>query len=302
LPLSDLDRFVVTGASGFVGRRLAAACADRIEPLRFGGADWHERLNAVRWHDATVLHLAARVHRFGDDDEAAYERDNVEKTRALAEAAAVGGARRIVFLSTIKVNGEESRAAPMRADDPSHPQDAYARSKWRAERALWERAARGTMKVVVVRSPLVVGRGAGGNLGALLALADTPWPLPFAAIANRRTFVGVDDLVALLLRCASVPQAADRTFLAGDPDAVSTPRLLRVLRAALGRAPRLFAAPASVLEAAAALAGARDRMLRLTRSLEVDVDETMRALDWKPSTPMDEVLGAMARSWKKRRA
>lgn len=294
MSVSDVPRIVATGATGFVGRRLAAACAGGLDTLAFGGDTWREQMRAANWKDAVVIHLAARVHQGGTGNEADYKRDNEEKTRSLAEAAAAGGARRLVFLSTIKVNGEETQDTPMRADDTPQPQDAYARSKWRAEQALAECAARTGLEVVVVRSPLVVGPGAKGNLASLLALADSPWPLPFAAIENRRTFVAVDDLASLLLACARVPAARGRTFLAGDPDAVSTPRLMRVLRAALGRPARLFRASPALLESSAAILGFGDRMRRLTRSLELEVGETQRALDWKPRAPIDDALRAMA--------
>ena len=295
----ELPRSVATGASGFVGRRLAAALGGRLDALALGRDDWREQIGAVRWKDAVVFHLAARVHQGGALGDALYERDNAEKTRALAEAAAAGGARRLVFLSTLKVNGEETRATPMRAGDTPRPQDAYARSKWRAEQGLAECAARTGLEVVVARSPLIVGPGAKGNLASLLALADTPWPLPFAAIDNRRTLIAVDDLVELLLRCARVPDANGRTFLAGDPDALATPRLVRVLREALGRPVRLFRASPALLESSAALLGLGDRMRRLTRSLEADVAETRAALDWKPRAPIDEALRAMAMARRK---
>lgn len=294
MPVSDSPRVLATGASGFVGRRLAAALDGRLEALGLGRDTWREQLKAASWKDAVVIHLAARVHQGGAGDEADYKRDNVEKTRSLAEAAAAGGARRLVFLSTIKVNGEETNGTPMRAADTPQPQDAYARSKWRAEQALAECAGRTGLEVVVVRSPLVVGPGAKGNLASLLALADSPWPLPFAAIENRRTFIAADDLAALLLACARVPEANGHTYLAGDADAVSTPRLMRVLRTALGRPARLFRASPALLESSAAILGLGDRMRRLTRSLEVDVGETLRALDWKPRAPIDDALRAMA--------
>ena len=130
-----------------------------------------------------------------------------------------------------------------------------------------------------------------------MRLADSAWPLPLAALDNRRTFIARDDLVELLLRCAHAP-VAGRTLLAGDPDAVSTPRLLRVLRAALGRPARLFPMPAAVLEAASSLAGKGDAMRRLTRSLELDAQEAMRALEWKPRIPIDDALREMATAWK----
>ena len=207
------------------------------------------------------------------------------------------GAERLVFLSSIKVNGEESHGRPLRAQDPEAPADAYARSKQAAERALREVAGRSALAIVIVRSPLVIGEGARGNLHALMRIADSAWPLPFAGIDNRRTFVHVEDLATLLLAAASSSQAPGRVFLAGHPDAVSTPRLARVLRAAMGRPPHLVRLPVPALEMLGAAAGFGERMRRLTRSLEIDPHEARSALGWAPAVPMDDGIAAMARAF-----
>ena len=223
---ADLGPVVVTGAGGFVGRRLGA-CLDRFQAIRLSGMDWRERIASANLAQATVFHLAARVHRSGDRDAAAYFRDNAEKTRVLAEAAAAQGAQRFVFLSSIKVNAEESGARPVGPRDPPAPADAYARSKLAGEEALAEVARSTGLAFAVVRSPLVVGAGARGNLLALLRLADSPWPLPCAAIHNRRTMIQVDDLADLLVRCALAGMPG-RVYLAGDPRAVTDRKSTRL--------------------------------------------------------------------------
>ncbi|QJR13141.1 hypothetical protein DSM104443_04236 [Usitatibacter rugosus] len=294
--MASTDRWIVTGAAGFVGTGLAALARATVQPLSLAPDDWRARIAAVDFRSTVVFHLAARVHG-RESDEAQWMRDNAEKTAELARAAASGGARRFVFLSTIKVNGEETLGQPFRATDAPGPSDAYARSKHEGERALAIAASPG-LEYVVVRSPLVIGPAAPANLAALVRLADSAWPLPFGAIRNRRTFIARDDLVSLLVRCAESPRAVGRTFLAGDPDAVSTPRLFNVVRSALARPARMFGMPAGALEAAASLAGQGDRMRRLTRSLEVDCRDAMETLEWAPRRPMDEALREMARSAK----
>jgi nucleoside-diphosphate-sugar epimerase len=290
---------IITGASGFVGRALARRLPEATR-IALGAAGWREAIGAATFKSATVFHLAGRAHGSGDAERLFVE-DNVEKTAALAQAAAAGGAERLVFLSSIKVNGEESPGRPLAANDPEAPADAYARSKQAAERALREVAARSSLAIVIVRSPLVIGEGARGNLHALMRLSDSAWPLPFAGIDNRRTFVHVDDLATLLIAAASSSQARDRVFLAGHPDAVSTPRLVRVLRKAMGRAPRLIPMPVRTLEILGAAVGSGARVQRLTRSLEVDSGETHRALGWTPAVPMDEGIAAMARAFRRAR-
>jgi len=283
----------VTGATGFVGRRLAARLRGPVARLALGPDDWRTRIAATEWRGACIYHLAARVHeaRARDDD---FERDNVGKTVALAEAAAAGGAARLVFLSTIKVNGEETRDRPFGPADAASPEDAYSLSKWKAERALAEVSRASGMSVVVVRSPLVIGPGARANLLALLRMAASRMPLPFASLRNRRTFVGVHDLATLLELCGNVPQASGKTFLVGHPEPMSTPQLLGAIRAAWNRPAGLFAMSPGVLEGAAALVAARKKMYRLTRSLEVDVSEAMRDLAWTPSQTLQAAIAEMA--------
>ena len=264
-------------------------------PLHFGEGDWLEQVNAADFRDATVFHLAAKVHGAEPGTEADYLHDNAEKTRALAQAAAAGGARRLVFLSTVKVLGEETAARPFRADDTPRPEGPYARSKWAGEQAL---ASAGALESVVVRSPLVFGPGVKGNLLALLRIADSAWPLPFGAIDNRRSFVHVDDLARLLIDCALLPQAAGGTFLAAHAESISTPRLVAAMRAHFGRPARLVRVAPRALEAAAAVAGQAMRMRRLTRSLEVDASQTARKLGWTAQIGFESGVEDMVRAYR----
>jgi nucleoside-diphosphate-sugar epimerase len=290
-----LERALVSGAGGFVGSALVAHLAVTEAPLRMGAPDWTEQLGTTNFEDATIFHLAARVHG-DDDDDPGFLHDNVDKTLALARAARRGGARRFVFLSSVKVNGEESRShAFNRADKPA-PQDAYARSKAQAEAGL---AMIEGLDVVVVRSPLVYGPGVKGNLLALLRLCDSPWPLPFGALDNRRSFVHVDDLARLLIDCATHPDAAGRTYFAAHERGVSTRDLVAGTRGALGRPARLVAVPARALEACAAFTGQRERMQRLTRSLEVDASDAARELGWTAQIAFENALEDMVGSYRR---
>lgn len=293
-----IERALVSGASGFVGRALVAHLEASATPLRFGEGDWLEQVNAADFRDATVFHLAAKVHGAEPGTEADYLHDNAEKTRALARAAAAGGARRLVFLSTVKVLGEETGAQPLRAEDPPRPEGPYARSKWAGEQAL---ADAGALECVVVRSPLVFGPGVKGNLLSLLRIADTAWPLPLGAIDNRRSFVHVDDLARLLIDCALLPQAAGGTFLAAHPESVSTPRLVAALREHFGRPARLLGVSPRVLETAAALVGQGTRMRRLTRSLEVDASRTAEKLGWTAQIGFASGVEDMVRAYREAR-
>jgi nucleoside-diphosphate-sugar epimerase len=200
-----------------------------------------------------------------------------------------------VFLSSVKVNGEESTGHPFNRSDPRSPRDAYARSKAQAEAGL---AAIEGLDVVIVRSPLVYGPGVKGNLLALLRLCDSPWPLPFGALDNRRSFVHVDDLARLLIDCATHADAAGRIYFAAHERSVSTRELAAGMRVTLGRQARLVGVPARMLEAVAAVGGQGERMQRLTRSLEADASDAARELGWTAQIGFANALEDMVRSYR----
>lgn len=278
---------MVTGANGFVGRSLVRLLPTPPLTLSMASDDWPRAAAALPLRGATVFHLAARVHD-ASAGEAEFVHDNQAKTRELANIAARRGARRLVLLSTIKVNGEESSLRPFSASDAPAPRDAYARSKLAAEEALHAVSRASPLEAVVLRAPLVYGRGAAGNLAALLRLADSALPLPFASIRNRRSFIHVDDLAAALIAAASA--AAGRTYLVAHSTPVSTPQLVSLLRDRLQRPRRLFAMPPGMLEAAATLAGQRERALRLTRSLEIEASAAQRELSWTARRNVEEAV------------
>jgi nucleoside-diphosphate-sugar epimerase len=291
--------YVVTGASGFVGGRLVRALDGAHHAVALGASDWRERIAAATFEDAVVLHLAARAHRRGSESDFAF--DNVAKTRELARAAARGRARRFVFVSSIKVHGEESVERPFVPEDPPAPLDAYGRSKRDAEAAVREEASASGMEVVVVRSPLVYGAPLKGHLATLVRACDSGWPLPFARVANRRSFIDVSDLCEALVCCARVPAAAGHAYLVAHREPVSTAELVSSVRDALGRARRLYAVPPALLEALATACGMGDTMKRLTRSLEADASRAEADLGWRARVDARESVERMVRAYREAR-
>lgn len=297
---------VVTGAGGFVGRQVVADLAARGIPYRavsrkaLDGAvsvgdidlhtDWSEALAGAD----TIIHLAARVHVMNDtesDPLTAFRATNLEGTLALAEQAVPEGVQRIVFVSTVKVNGEATPPGrPFRADDVPAPEDAYAISKSEAEGALKTFGRKTGLEVVIVRPPLVYGPGAKANFAALAKLAAKGIPLPLGSIDNRRSMIGVGNLADLLIECALNDRAAGQTFMASDGQDVSISWLLREMAKAQGAPSRVFPFPVSLLEKLATLTGKQEIMRRLTGSLQVDISHTCETLGWKPPFSVEDGL------------
>jgi nucleoside-diphosphate-sugar epimerase len=245
----------------------------------------------------TVIHLAARVHQVQDsstDPLQAFRATNLHATLQLARCAQEMGVQRFIFVSTVKVLGEETAPdQPFRASDPALPQDAYATSKHEAEQALRALAVGGSMELVIVRPPLVYGPGVRANFASLVRVVRRGIPLPLARVHNLRSLVGIDNLVSLLLRCTQHADAGGQTFLVSDGHDLSTPDLVRQLATALGQPARLWPVPLAGLQLAARLTGRQAAVQRLCSSLQVDISATCQRLQWAPPVPVAEGLRRM---------
>jgi nucleoside-diphosphate-sugar epimerase len=217
------------------------------------------------------------------DAEAAYKLANVDLTERLALGAVAAGVRRFVFASTVKVNGEVTRAGhPFRPGDAPAPQDAYARSKLAAERTLTQVTSGTSVLATSLRLPLVYGPGARGNFRRLVDAVAARRFLPLGAVDNRRSLLSLDNLLDAIDAVLRTESGVLGAHFVADANAISTPTLVRAIASALGVAPRLVPVPVALLRIAGALSGRTDAVERLTASLEVDASSFTRATGWKP--------------------
>lgn len=312
---------LVTGATGFVGRATIAhlfsegwkvraavrempaadMCDVRVDWRRVGAisgeTDWTDFVAGCE----AVVHLAARVHMMDQQSGSSleqYRRTNVAATRALAEAAAKGGVRRMLFLSSLKVNGE-GRELPYNETDAPAPADYYAVSKCEAEVALHEVAAESGMEVVILRPPLVYGPGVKANFLRLFHSVDAGIPMPIASIANQRSLVYLGNLVDAIAHCLRAPQAAGQTYLVSDGQDVSTPELVRAMARALQRPVRSLPCPVLLLRFLGKVLGREKVIDRLVGSLFVDSTRIRQDLKWVPPFTLDQGLKETA-DWLRR--
>lgn len=303
---------LLTGASGFVGKVVLQTALQRSLKIRpvfrsmysakghseavlvsalDGSADWSQALEGVD----VVIHAAARAHIMREkaiDPLTEYRRVNVEGTLNLARQAASAGVRRFVFISSIKVNGEATAPGrPFTAEDVPAPEDDYGLSKAEAEAKLKQAAQETGMEVTIIRPPLIYGPGVRGNFASLINWVSRGLPMPLGGVFNnRRSLVGLDNLVDLILVCAKHPKAANQIFLISDGEDLSTTELVTRIGKALNQPARLLWLPAGAIFFMASLLGQKRISRRLLGSLQVDIHKTCELLDWKPPVAVDEGL------------
>lgn len=313
-------RILVTGAAGFIGtalcRRLVedehevVACG-RSRPELPGilfvpspelgpEADWAAALDGAE----IVVHLAARAHFVGEKDghetEALYHRVNTEGTAGLVRQAVATGIRHFIFISSIgALAGSSETKLPVIT--PCRPVTHYGVSKLNAEHVLKEIAEAGGMAWTIIRPTLVYGPRNPGNMARLLKIADSGFPIPLSALdSNRRSFVGVSNLIDFMLLCLNHPASVNQTFHVSDDDDISTAELLRRMGKALGKPICNLPIPEPILNAALRLLGKGDWVDKLCGDLRVDISETKRLLGWKAKMTMEEELEQTAKWWRTR--
>jgi len=315
-------RVLVTGANGFVGRALCnRLIADQFQVVAAtrnqtdfsspylshtqitdlsANTDWTASLQ----HVDVVVHLAARVHVMTDRATSPLDEFmsvNTEGTLNLARQAAAAGVRRFIFISSVKVNGEETFSAnnaAFRETDAADPKDPYAISKWRAECGLQKLRGECSMEIVILRPPLVYGPGVKGNFATLIRLIDRGIPLPLASVHNKRSFIALDNLVDFISLCINrekSSRASNEVFLLSDGEDISTPELLRRIGQAYNKPARLLPAPESWLHLMARILNQGAIADRLLGSLVVDSSKARELLNWHPVSNMYEQLEMMAK-------
>ena len=308
----DRARILVTGASGFVGRNLIKALLAADERMRTAGreikviapagvdyvtvpdfsgpVDWTRVLEGVD----RVVHAAGIAHAgTGRYPAALYQRVNAAATGELARAAARAGVKRFVFLSSIRAQTDANSERILTEKDLPQPTDDYGRSKLMAEAEIRASGVAHT----ILRPVVVYGPGAASNIATLLRLCALPVPLPLAAFTNRRSLLGIDNLIAAIRFGLDSPAAADETFIVADPQPLTLAEMVTAIRAGMRRAPALFPVPPSLIAAPLRLFGRQNLWDRLGGALVVDPAKLIGA-GWRPVTDTHAGLAALGRAAK----
>lgn len=298
----------MTGGSGFVGSKVVEAanllewkCSYQsrspqgsLESYTIshidGSTDWFTAIDGVD----VVIHSAARVHQMTESQSSnevldSYREVNALGTLNLARQSAQRGVKRFIFISSVKVNGEQTqKSETFKATVTNPPTDPYALSKYEAEAGLRDIAKESGMEVVIIRPPLVYGPGVRANFKTMMDYVYKGVPLPFGAINNRRSLVYIDNLVSLILTCCEHPAAANKTFLVSDNEDVSTTRLMKEIARCMEKSSRLLPISQRVIEAIAKTLGKSNLSARVCGNLQLDISDTLCSLSWKPPVTFEQ--------------
>jgi len=303
-------KICILGANGFIGQSVCkylselnnsvlAIVRDKKFFLNLKNIKYHEVKNfndknlwksLLKDYDC-IVHCAGKANLPENlNDCEKYNSENFINIENIAEQASKVGVKRIIYLSSIKIYGKTTY---IDHNQPPEAQSFYAISKLRSEKALTEISLRFDLEPVIIRIPLVYGHGAKGNAAKLVKIVKLGVPLPLGTFNNKRSMIGIDNLIDLIIRCIDAPEANGKTFLASDGKDLSTPELIRLIASSVGKKANLFPFPIFMLKFLSSIFGRRKEINKLVGSLRVDNSYTKKILDWSPPISVEEGIRRM---------
>ena len=307
-----MSKILLTGGSGFIGKNLLqnhlfeeALVIGRTNPgkgVKFielpltEYSDYSEALSDIE----VIVHLAGRAHVTNDQAHDAldeYLKINTLATLNLARQAMKSGVKRFIFISSVKVLGDNTEVGkPFSASDPLNPKNSYSISKAKAEAGLMKLCKNSNMDFVIVRPPLVYGAHVKGNFKTLLQLVNMRVPLPFGSVKDKRSMISINNLIDFICVCLISDKAKNKIFLVSDDFDISLKELLEMLSLSKNYKSLVFKFPLNLLKLLFFIIAKSKIYDKLCLPMQVDISETKSQLNWKPPFSIQESLNDL---WRK---
>ncbi|MCO8093417.1 NAD-dependent epimerase/dehydratase family protein [Acinetobacter lwoffii] len=305
-------KVLLTGSNGFLGQYLSQFLAEKGDSVlahtRKAQTFDHPNINNINFdlndnldnidlnQVEVVIHCAGRAHVMHETAVSpleAYRQTNVQGTLNLAQKAVQSGVKRFIYLSSIKVNGEQTTTQAFHPNDDVHTNDPYGLSKYEAEQALLALSQRSGLEVVIIRPVLIYGPNVKANFKSMVNLASKKIPLPIGCLDNKRSMVSVYNLADLIHTCMTHPNANREVFLASDQDDISVKQLFEKLAKYQNNQLLMLPVPKSLISFMASLVGKKAVASRLCSELVVDSTKNTQLLGWTAPYNVDTSLEKM---------
>ena len=304
---------LLTGASGFIGTALFKKITKLLLPVKvvpgrfflstpfklsdtknfiYENINQNIELAELFSGISTIIHCAGikpnNLMNYNYED---YKKINVELTFNLAKQAAFYNVKRLVYLSSANVNGNSNiNSLSFKYDDIPQPKDHYAISKFETEKVLLEISKQTGLEIVIIRPPYVYGEGLGGTFLSLLNIVYKQIPMPILNLKHLRAYIGLDNLIDVIVRCINYPNLSGKILLVSDGEDISICDLVKKLSKIMKKSVKLFSFPELIMKPILNLIGKTAYSEKLFKSYKVDISYTRKILQWSPRFTLDQQL------------
>ena len=308
---------LVTGASGFIGRELIKKLlteghkviglvrkninifnSESYENLLVNDISQVVSISHIKKIDI-VIHLAAKTHSQNNNYKD-YYKTNVLGTESIINLAVKKNVKFILMLSSIKVNGEGFSNNKIEYTEKSQvlPKSAYGISKLESENILIKNAIKNNISYVILRPPLIYGKGAKGNLLKLIKHIEKGLPLPFISGENKRSFLSLNNLIDAIIRILYNTNTHNSVYLICDDIAVNPEDLYSVIANKLNKKLMKIKINKKLLQILLWPIGKSRMVEKISNSLIIDNSKIKNTLGWKPRITLDDDIHNMVKGYK----
>ena len=299
---------LITGSTGFLGKELVQflskqnnlnlfllttkKTSERIDNAEYIEFDFNKSSNYDFMRNIDiVIHLAALQHQKDIRNISDYIHINLNFTEKLLQQSILNSVNKFIYLSTAQVHGEETQKGMCVSEDsPIDPKTDYAKSKYMAENLIKENLSKQKISYTIIRSPLIYGKNAKGNLRMLEKLIFSKMPIPLGGIKNKRSNISIYNLISFINYSLHNNDVNNETFLISDNEDISTTELIKKIIYFSGNKNILFQLPFNLLELILSILNQTVIYKKLTNNFEINISKILSSTSWYPSHKVNKSL------------